>query len=71
MTAGQTHYDDFLVGTIPSERNEAPVAQVTVCDLAIMDQLHRTIMGPGVRLLMVFCREEGKVAVRNGKGQVY
>lgn len=71
VAAGQTHYDDFLVGTVPSERHEAPVAQVSVCDLAIMDQLHRTIMGPGVRLLKVFCRDECKVAVRNGKGQVY
>lgn len=70
MTAFQTHYDDFLVGTVPPERNEAPVPQVTVCYVAIMDQLRRTIMGLGVRLVIVFW-DECKVAVRNRKGQVY
>lgn len=74
MPRGQTHNDNFLGGTIHSKRNEALVAQVTVCYLAPVDQLHRTIIRPGVVLvkggfLRVLSRNESKVAVRNRKGQ--
>lgn len=76
MPKGKAHYDNFLFGTVASERNEAPVAEVTVRYLAFVDQLRKTIMGPGVRVvkggfLRVLCRDEHKVAMRNRKGDVY
>lgn len=76
VPSGQTHNDNFLLGTIHPKRNEALVAQVTVCYLALADQLHRTIIGPGVRLvkggrLRVLSGDENKVAVRNRKGQAH
>lgn len=71
MTAFQTRDNDFPVEAIPSDRNEVPEAHVTVCYLAIMDQLRRTILGHGVELVVVICRNECKNGVRNGKGQVY
>lgn len=73
---GKAHYDNFLVGTVVFDRNEAPVAQVTAHYFAFMDQLRGTIMGPGVRVIMggflrVLCRDEHKVAMRKKKGEVY
>lgn len=48
MPCTQPHYDDLIEGAVPAQRDEAPVAHVLVCNVALADQLHRATGGLGV-----------------------
>lgn len=73
----QPRYDDLIDGAVTAQRDEAPVAHVMVCYLALADQLHRATGGLRVKRAQGgFIRESGggknEVGMRNRKkeGQV-
>lgn len=77
VPGGQPGYDHLVGGAVPAQRDEAPVAHVVVCDVALAEQLDGAARGLRVEgaqggFVRVSGGGKSEVGVRDGKeeGQV-